>query len=79
MLSSKQHGFRKNKSTLDALFQLTNQVNLNMDRRQVTLATFIDFKKAFDCVQHDRLIKKLNHLNLDHITLKWLENYLTNR
>ena len=79
LLSNKQHGFRKSKSTLDALFQLTNQINLNMDRRNITLTTFIDFKKAFDCVQHSLLVKKLKNLNLDDITVKWLENYLTNR
>ena len=50
-----------------------------MDKRKVTLATFIDFKKAFDCVQHNLLIQKLKTLNLDEITVRWLENYLTDR
>ena len=50
-----------------------------MDKRFLTLVTFIDFKKAFDCVQHDLLIEKLKTLNLDEITLNWLENYLTYR
>ena len=79
LLSKKQHGFRKTKSTLDALFQLTSQINLNMDRRCPTLVTFIDFKKAFDCVQHDLLIQKVKKLNLDGSTIKWLVNYLTHR
>ena len=69
----------KNRSTLDALYQLTNQINLNMDKRCITLVTFIDFKKAFDCVQHDLLLGKLKNLNLDKLTLKWLESYLTDR
>ena len=50
-----------------------------MDRRCPTLAVFIDFKKAFDCVQHDLLIQKVRTLNLDDLTIRWLENYLTHR
>ena len=76
LLSNKQHGFRKHKSTLDALHQLTSQINVNMDKRLPTLVTFIDFKKALDCVQHDLLIAKIKLLNLDDITVKWLENDL---
>ena len=79
LLSNKQHGFRKHKSTLDALHQLTSQINVNMDKRLPTLVTFIDFKKAFDCVQHDLLIAKIKLLNLDDITIKWLEDYLMQR
>ena len=79
LLSSKQHGFRKNKSTLDALFQLTEQINLNMDRKLPTLVTYIDFKKAFGCVQHRVLIKKLGNLDIDNKSISWLTDYLCNR
>ena len=74
-----QHGFRENRPTLDALFQLTDQIHLNMDRRSPTLAVFIDFKKAFDCVQHDLLIQKVRTMNIDKLTISWLENYLEYR
>ena len=79
LLSHSQYGFRKNKSTLDALYQLTSKINTNMDSKRPTLVTFIDFRKAFDCVQHDLLIKKMNCMNINNTTLKWLESYLTNR
>ena len=79
LLSTNQHGFRKNRSTLDAIFQLTSQINTNMDKRFPTLATFLDFKKAFDCVQHKVLIDKLKTLNIDTNTMLWLEDYLTDR
>ena len=79
LLSTNQHGFRKNRSTLDAVFQLTNQINCNMDKKIPTLVSFLDFKKAFDCVQHSILINKLKSLNIDTNTLLWLQDYLTER
>ena len=77
LLHNNQYGFWKNKSTIDALHQLTGQINCNMDKKYPTLVTFIDFKKAFDCVQHDLLIAKLKLL--DPHTINWLENYLLDR
>ena len=79
LLTGLQYGFRPDRSTLDALYQLTNQINLNLDRKTPTLVTFIDFKKAFDCVQHDLLIHKMKKLNLDPGAILWLESYLNHR
>ena len=64
---------------MDAVFQLTNQINTNMDKRFPTLVTFLDFKKAFACVQHEVLLSKPKTLNIDVNTLLWLEDYLTDR
>ena len=44
-----------------------------------TAAIFIDFRKAFDCVNHDILISKLKLTNLGPNTIAWFHNYLTNR
>ena len=79
LMSDNQHGFRRNRSTIDSLFQRTRQINHNMDKRFTTLATFIDFRKAFDCVQHNLLLKKLKTLNLAKSTIEWFESYLHHR
>ena len=50
-----------------------------MDCKYPTLATFVDFKKAFDCVQHNLLVKKLHDMNLDINSVAWLNSYLSNR
>ena len=78
LLSDVQHDFGKNKSTLDALFQLTSQINVNLDTKKPTLVTFIDFKKVFDCVQHKTLVEKIEDLQLDNLTCNWFKSYLTN-
>ena len=74
-----QHGFRKNRSTTHAVLQLINQINQKMDKNIPTIAVFIDFKKAFDCVDHDILLDKLCTTNLGPSTINWLKDYLANR
>ena len=50
-----------------------------MDNKLTTLATFIDFRKAFDCVQHPTLLRKLSNIGLHPDVLKWLQSNLSNR
>ena len=74
-----QHGFRKQHSTNHALFQLIDQIQLNNNRGFPTMAVFIDFKKAFDCVQHGNLVSKVKSLETGDKLVAWTENYLTDR
>ena len=50
-----------------------------MDLGLPVLTAFIDFRKAFDCVQHPVLLHKLSELGIDETAIKWIANYLTNR
>ena len=79
LLVKEQHGFRKAHSTTHSVAQLTNHIYKNLDNKTPTLPVFIDFKKAFDCVQHPVLLEKLRSLNLDATVTDWVKNYLTNR
>ena len=45
----------------------------------VTLAVFVDFRKAFDSVNHQLLLKKLPGYGIKNYELRWFENYLTSR
>ena len=76
-LSESQYGFRKNHSTVHSVAQLTKYVNTKMDKGLPTLAVFIDFRKAFDCVQHPILLEKLTSIDLDSDVIKWFASYLT--
>ena len=55
IISSKQFGFRKNMSTETALCNFTEYLYDSLDSSDVTCNIFIDFKKAFDTVQHSIL------------------------
>ena len=79
MLSNYQHGFRKNRSTTGAIYQLLERININMDKRTPTLVTYIVFKKAFDCVQFDILLGKVDKLGLNKNFVVWIKDYLSHR
>ena len=79
LLSVNQHGFRQGHSTMHAVAQLSNYIGKNLDNRTPTLVTYVDFKKAFDCVQHNLLLGKLQDLGLGAEVLGWVTSYLAGR
>ena len=54
-----QYGFRKFYSTLLALIEVTDLIKRFLDEKQYVIGIFIDFRKAFDTVNHDILLDKL--------------------
>ena len=52
IICKQQSGFRPNDSTETALLNCTNQWLLNMDKGVINGVLFLDFKKAFDTVDH---------------------------
>ena len=57
--------------------QTSQRVSNNSVADTVTIATFIDLSKAFDCLQYDKLFYKLNALDLTFKALNWFKSYLT--
>ena len=79
LLTDYQGGFRKNKSTTSTIVSFTDAVLRSMNEAEITLATFVDLRKAFDTVNHRVLIRKLAHLGMEGKLIKWCRNYLANR
>lgn len=79
ILSNKQYGFRLNKSTNDAIADLTAKIYENIDKSIPIIVTFLDIAKAFDTVNHQILIQKLERYGFRGPVLDLLRNYLTNR
>ena len=79
MLVSQQHGFRKNHSTLSACAKFIDDIMLHLDKRDRTVAVFLDINKAVDTINHQILINKMQNLNIGQNTLSLIENYLLNR
>jgi Reverse transcriptase (RNA-dependent DNA polymerase) len=74
-----QSGYRKLFSTSTALLRIAEDIRLAIFKREVVLVVFLDYSKAFDCVDHKLLLHKLKQLNFSDSTLKWLQSYLSNR
>ena len=74
-----QFGFRKSHLTQHAIITLVDKITLSLDSEDLIIGVFLDFKKAFDTVNHHILFKKLFCYGIRGCILKWFENYLTDR
>ena len=79
ILCSHQFGFRKNSCTSDAILEFLDNTYSSLDRKENILAVFLDFSKAFDTVNHEILLLKMNHLGIRGNMLSWFRSYLHNR
>lgn len=79
VLSNRQHGFRRNRSTETAVLSLTEKITSSLERQNYTTAFFLDLSKAFDTVDHDILLRKLLHYGIVGKSYKILKDYLSYR
>ena len=74
-----QSGFRQKHSCDTALVRLIDQWMASIDKGDIIGTLFIDFRKAFDMVDHSLLMKKLAHYKLRNTSLSWFTSYLSTR
>ena len=79
ILYCKQFGFQQSNSTEHAIIQLIDQISYSFEQNKFTLGVFIDLSKAFDTVDHNILLNKLEFYGVKNSNLKWFESYLHKR
>ncbi|GFY59369.1 putative RNA-directed DNA polymerase from transposon BS [Trichonephila inaurata madagascariensis] len=76
-ISEKQAGFRRSYNTIQQIARLTQHIKDGFQKKQSTLAVFVDFKSAFDKVWRKMLLKKLLHMNVSSHLFKWISDFLS--
>ena len=75
-----QSAYREHYSTETALLKVRNDILMNMNMGHVTLLVLLDLSAAFETVDHDILIHRLQSLlGVRGSALQWFRSYLRGR
>ena len=74
-----EFGFRQQYSTSHALINITENIRKALYDRSIGCGVFVDLQKAFDTVDHQILLAKVNRFGIRGATNDWLKSYLSNR
>ena len=62
-----------------AIVDMYDRISKSIDDGEYAVGVFIDLSKAFDTLDHNVLIAKLEYYGVRGISLEWFRNYLYNR
>lgn len=79
ILCDEQKGFREKKTINLAIYDFLRTVMTNMDKNTQVCAIFCDMTQAFDYVQHDILLKKLDAYGIRGNIFNLIQSYLHDR
>ena len=79
ILNQNQFGFQKIKSTELAVVSIISQISNSFGNKESAYCMFLDFAKAFDTVNHEILLNKLQYYGINGMSLSWFRSYLSNR
>ena len=73
-----QFGFRQQYSTSHALINITENIRKALDDGNIGCGVFVDLQKAFDTVDYQILLAKLNYYGIWGVSNDWFKSYLSN-
>ena len=79
IFSKNQCGFRKGHSTQQCLLAMLEKWKRSVDSGKAFGALLTDLSKAFDCLDHELLIAKLNAYGFSLPALRLIHDYLSHR
>ena len=72
-------GFRKGFSTQHCLIAMLEKMKKSLDKKHFAAALLTDLSKAFDCINHELLIAKLDAYGFSHLSLIYIHSYISDR
>ena len=79
LFSKCQHGFRSHRSCITQLLEVIEDLTQALEDHETVDIIYLDFKKAFDSVPHERLLIKLLSYGIAGPVLRWIRDFLTHR
>lgn len=79
IIASNQFGFLRGKSTADAINAFLTEVMSALDKGDDVFGLFCDLRLAFDTVDHEILLKKLEEIGIRGLAAMWIASFLTGR
>lgn len=79
VITTKQHGFFSGRSTTTNLVEFTNIATKVVESGRQLDVIYTDFTKAFDKINHEILLNKLESLGVFSMLLQWIGSYITGR
>jgi len=76
LISDNQFGYKKGKSTIDAVTSAVDLISMAKSGKDTVITVFLDLSKAFDCVNHDTLLKILEKMGIRGNAIKLMETFL---
>ena len=78
IVSDAQFGFRRGRSTVDAIFVLNSIIQKFLSKNDRLACAFVDLRKAFDSIYRNGLYFKLNRLGVNAKMLRIIRDMYTN-
>ena len=79
LLTSHQSGNKKSHSTETLNILLTDNILDAMNDKKITALVLLDLSKAFDSINHEKLLGKLSTIGASPSTVEWFRSYSSNR
>ncbi|KAI5720833.1 hypothetical protein M8J77_012264 [Diaphorina citri] len=79
ILSPFQAGFRKARSTNEQVLRLSQEIKDAFNRKETTVAVFVDFRAAYDGIWRCKLFEKLSKLGIRSSMFRWISDFINQR